>query len=292
MKYLSKIYIAIVFLILYIPILVLMLFSFNKTSNTGAFSGFSLYWYRELFRSPDTFTALKNTLILAVSASVISTVIGTAAAVGMVRMKNRLFRSLVSSVTNIPMMNPEIVTGISMMLLFVAIGTFVNAADKLSFWTLLISHVTFCLPYVILSVLPRVKAMDKSIPEAAMDLGCTPLQSFFKVELPMIMPGIVTGMIMAFTLSLDDFVISYFTNGNDFQTLPLLIYSMTKKEVKPDIYALSTLMIIAITVLLILSNFSGTKDEADRKRHERMLAKAAKKNGMHVANIEEGSERR
>ncbi len=277
MKYLSKIYIGIVFLILYIPILVLILFSFNKTSNTGAFDGFSLYWYKELFQSPATFEALKNTLILAVSASLISTVLGTAAAVGMVRMKNRGLRAALTSLTNVPMMNPEIVTGISMMLLFVAVGSFMGMVDKLSFWTLLASHVTFCLPYVILSVLPRVKSMDKSIPEAAKDLGCTPLQSFFKVELPMIMPGIVTGMIMAFTLSLDDFVISYFTSGNDFQTLPLLIYSMTKKEVKPDIYALSTLLILSITVLLILSNFSGSKEEIDKKRHDRMIAKAAAK---------------
>ena len=275
MKYFSKIYIAVVFMLLYIPILVLMLFSFNKTSNTGAFDGFSLYWYKELFNSPETFTALKNTLILAVSTAVIATVIGTAAAVGMVKMKNHVLRTAIQSVTNIPMMNPDIVTGISMMLLFVAIGTFVGLADKLSFWTMLISHVTFCLPYVILSVLPRVKAMDKSIPEAAQDLGCTPIQSFFKVELPMIMPGIFSGAILAFTMSLDDFVISYFTNGNDFQTLPLLIYSMTKKEVKPDIYALSTLMIIAITVLLILSNFSGNKDDIDRRRHEKMIAKAS-----------------
>ena len=277
MKYFSKIYIAVVFMLLYIPILVLMLFSFNKTSNTGAFDGFSLYWYKELFNSPETFTALKNTLILAVSTAVISTVIGTAAAVGMVKMKSKVLRTAITSVTNIPMMNPDIVTGISMMLLFVAIGTFVGLADKLSFWTMLISHVTFCLPYVILSVLPRVKAMDKSIPEAAQDLGCTPIQSFFKVELPMIMPGIFSGAILAFTMSLDDFVISYFTNGNDFQTLPLLIYSMTKKEVKPDIYALSTLMIIAITVLLILSNFSGNKDDIDRRRHEKMIAKASAK---------------
>ncbi len=277
MKYFSKIYIAVVFMLLYIPILVLMLFSFNKTSNTGAFDGFSLYWYKELFNSPETFTALKNTLILAVSTAVISTVIGTAAAVGMVKMKSKVLRTAITSVTNIPMMNPDIVTGISMMLLFVAIGTFVGLADKLSFWTMLISHVTFCLPYVILSVLPRVRAMDKSIPEAALDLGCTPIQSFFKVELPMIMPGILSGAILAFTMSLDDFVISYFTNGNDFQTLPLLIYSMTKKEVKPDIYALSTLMIIAITVLLILSNFSGNKDAIDRKRHEKMIAKASSK---------------
>ena len=277
MKYFSKIYIAVVFMLLYIPILVLMLFSFNKTSNTGAFDGFSLYWYRELFNSPETFTALKNTPILAVSTAVISTVIGTAAAVGMVKMKSNVLRTAINSVTNIPMMNPDIVTGISMMLLFVAIGTFVGLADKLSFWTMLISHVTFCLPYVILSVLPRVKAMDKSIPEAAQDLGCTPVQSFFKVELPMIMPSILSGAILAFTMSLDDFVISYFTNGNDFQTLPLLIYSMTKKEVKPDIYALSTLMIIAITVLLILSNFSGSKDDIDRRRHEKMIAKASAK---------------
>ncbi len=277
MKYFSKIYIAVVFMLLYIPILVLMLFSFNKTSNTGAFDGFSLYWYKELFNSPETFTALKNTLILAVSTAVISTVIGTAAAVGMVKMKSTVLRTAIQSVTNMPMMNPDIVTGISMMLLFVAIGTFVGLADKLSFWTMLISHVTFCLPYVILSVLPRVKAMDKSIPEAAQDLGCTPIQSFFKVELPMIMPGIFSGAILAFTMSLDDFVISYFTNGNDFQTLPLLIYSMTKKEVKPDIYALSTLMIIAITVLLILSNFSGNKDDIDRRRHEKMIAKASAK---------------
>ena len=277
MKYFSKIYIAVGFMLLYIPILVLMLFSFNKTSNTGAFDGFSLYWYKELFNSPETFTALKNTLILAVSTAVIATVIGTAAAVGMVKMKNHVLRTAIQSVTNIPMMNPDIVTGISMMLLFVATGTFVGLADKLSFWTMLISHVTFCLPYVILSVLPRVKAMDKSIPEAAQDLGCTPIQSFFKIELPMIMPGIFSGAILAFTMSLDDFVISYFTNGNHFQTLPLLIYSMTKKEVKPDIYALSTLMIIAITVLLILSNFSGNKDDIDRRRHEKMIAKASAK---------------
>lgn len=278
MKVFSKIYIALVFLILYIPILVLILFSFNTTSNTGAFSGFSLYWYKELFHSPATFEALKNTLILAVSSALISTVIGTAAAVGIAKMKNKVFRSFVTSITNIPMMNPEIVTGISMMLLFVAVGTFVGSEkDKVNFGTLLIAHVTFCLPYVILSVLPRVRSMDKSIPEAAMDLGCTPVQSFFKVELPMIMPGVITGMIMAFTLSLDDFIISYFTSGNSFQTLPLLIYSMTKKEVKPDIYALSTLMIIAITILLLLSNFSGDREERLRKRKAKLAADAKKR---------------
>jgi spermidine/putrescine transport system permease protein len=223
-----------------------MLFSFNSTNNTGVFTGFSLYWYQELFRSAETFAALKNTLILAVSSAVIATLIGTAASLGLHRMRSKFLRGAIVSVTNIPMMNPDIVTGISMMLLFVFVGNRLGNADKLNFWTLLIAHVTFNLPYVILNVTPKFRQMDKHLPEAALDLGCTPVQSFFKVELPNVMPGIVTGFIMAFTLSLDDFVISYFCAGSDFQTLPILIYSMTKKEVKPDIYALSTLMIIAL----------------------------------------------
>ena len=207
-----------------------------------------------------TFSALKNTLILAVSSAIISTVIGTAAALGLDRMRSKFLRGAVMSVTNVPMMNPDIVTGISMMLLYVFVGTMLGSSEKLNFWTLLIAHVTFNLPYVILNVTPKFTQMDKHLPEAALDLGCTPAQSFFKVELPCIMPGVVTGFIMAFTLSLDDFVISYFCSGSDFQTLPILIYSMTKKEVKPDIYALSTLMIIAILALLILSNLSDDKD--------------------------------
>lgn len=265
MKTLSRVYTALVFIILYIPIIVLMLFSFNSTSNTGGMTGLSLYWYKELFNSPDTFTALKNTLILAISAATISTVIGTAAAVGIDKFKRNLSKNALISITNVPMMNPDIVTGISMMLLFVFIGTLIGNDEKLGFGTLLISHVTFCLPYVILSVRPKLLQMNKALPEAAMDLGCTPLQSFFKVELPNIFSGVVSGFILAFTLSLDDFVISYFTTGNDFQTLPLLIYSMTKKEVKPDIYALSTLMIVAVTVLLLLSNISSKEKTADRK---------------------------
>ncbi len=261
MKILSKLYTALIFTILYIPIIVLVVFSFNSTANTGGFTGFSLYWYKELFKSADTFNALKNTLILAFSAATISTVIGTAAAVGINKMRNRFLKGAVNSVTNIPMMNPDIVTGISMMLLFVFAASFLGFAEKLNFFTLLIAHITFCLPYVILSVLPKIKQMNKALPEAALDLGCTPLKSFFKVEMPNIMPGIISGFIMAFTLSLDDFVISYFTTGNSFQTLPLLIYSMTKKEVKPDIYALSSLMIFAVLILLILSNITGKKKE-------------------------------
>jgi spermidine/putrescine transport system permease protein len=239
-----------------------MLFSFNSTNNTGVFTGFSIYWYQELFRSSETFAALKNTLILAVCSAVIATLIGTAASLGLHRMRSKFLRGTITSLTNIPMMNPDIVTGISMMLLFVFVGSRLGASEKLNFWTLLMAHVTFNLPYVILNVTPKFKQMDKHLPEAAQDLGCTPVQSFFKVELPAIMPGIVTGFIMAFTLSLDDFVISYFCSGSDFQTLPILIYSMTKKEVKPDIYALSTLMIIAILALLILSNLSGGRDRS------------------------------
>lgn len=260
MKHLQRLYLAFIFILLYIPILVLVLFSFNSTGNTGGFTGFSLYWYRELFSNPATFNALKNTLILAFASAAASTLIGTAAAVGIGKFKRKVTRGAILSVTNVPMMNPDIVTGISMMLLFVFVGTLLGAEENLGFWTILIAHITFCLPYVILSVRPRVLQLNKSLTEAAMDLGCTPLKSFFKAELPSIMPGIVSGFIMAFTLSLDDFVISYFTTGADFQTLPLLIYSMTKKEVTPDIYALSALMIGAVLVLLILSNVIGQKD--------------------------------
>ncbi|MCQ2353494.1 MAG: ABC transporter permease [Clostridia bacterium] len=260
MKILSRSYIAIVFAILYIPILVLMLFSFNSTASTGVFSGFSFQWYGELFKDARVFTALRNTLILAVSSSLISTVIATGAAVGLDRMRSAKIRGVINSVTNIPMMNPDIVTGVSMMLLFAFFGNLVGAtADKLNFFTLLIAHITFNIPYVLLNITPRLRQMDRNLPEAARDLGCTPVQSFFKVELPFMMPSIIAGAIMAFTLSLDDFVISYFTSGSDFETLPILIYSLTKKEVKPNIYALSTLIIIAIISLLILSNVMSSR---------------------------------
>jgi spermidine/putrescine transport system permease protein len=257
---------TLIFVILYLPIAILILFSFNSTANTGIFTGFSTYWYKELFKNGEAFVALRNTLVLALSSAVISTVIGTAAAVGINKMKNKYVKSGVLSVTNIPMMNPDIVTGISMMLLFVFVGTMIGLDEKLSFWTLLIAHVTFQLPYVILSVLPKIRQLDKFLPEAALDLGCTPVQSLFKVELPNITSGIITAFIMAFTLSLDDFVISYFTSGSDFQTLPILIFSMTKKEVTPDIYALSTLMIVAIFVLLVLSNISRSDGNKKRTR--------------------------
>ena len=270
MKPLAKFYTALVMLFLFAPIAILLVFSFNEAKSLSVFSGFSLYWYRELFRDSDTLGAVRNTLVLAVSASLISTVMGTAAAVGIHKMRNKYLRTLMDSVTNIPMINPDIITGISLMLMFVFVGRLFGAATSLSFWTMLIAHITFCLPYVILQVLPKLQQMDKSLPEAAMDLGCTPLRAFFKVEVPEILPGIITGLIMAFTLSLDDFVISYFTAGNGFQTLPIRIYNMTKKTVTPKMYALATIIFFVILALLLISNlFDSETSETVRKAKER-----------------------
>ena len=260
-KYTSTIYLCLMFGILYIPIVTVILFSFNATASTAEFSGFSLRWYAELFKSEEAWIALRNTLILAISSALIATVIGTAAAEGIYKMRSKLYKTAVTSVTNIPMMNPDIVTGMSMMLFFAAVMSVFKIANynSIGFFAMLIAHTTFCLPYVILSVLPRINELGNSLSEAALDLGCTPIQAFFKVKLPNIMPGVISGMVMAFTMSLDDFVISYFVGPTNFQTLPLLIYSMTKKTVKPDMYALSTIIILSVFVLLIISNVKSTK---------------------------------
>ena len=266
-KHLSRIYISLIFAVLYIPILTLIFFSFNSADSTAVFEGVSLHWYRVLFSDEKTFLALRNTLILAVSSAAISTIIGTAAAEGIYKMRSKFLKTAITSVTNIPMMNPDIVTGMSMMLFFVAVAGILGISyNNMGFAAMLIAHTTFCLPYVILSVLPRINELGNSLSEAALDLGCTPIQSFFKVELPNIMPGVLSGFILAFTLSLDDFVISYFVGSSDFQTLPLLIYSMTKKKVTPDMYALSTLIIVAIFVLLIVSNIRSSREEERKRR--------------------------
>jgi len=257
----SKIYTVLLFAFLYAPIIIMIVFSFNSSDSVGVMSGFSFKWYGELFKDSATLEALRNTLVLAVLSSVIATVMGTMAAVGINMMKRKWAQRITMSVTNIPMMNPDIVTGISMMLLFVFVGVLLNQTGVLGFWTVLIAHITFNLPYVILSVLPKLRQVDKHLPEAAMDLGCTPAKAFFKVVLPNIMPGVVTGLIMAFTLSLDDFVISYFNVGPAFQTLPIRIFAMTKKRVTPDIYALSAIIFVTILVLLLLINFSQKKSE-------------------------------
>ena len=258
MKSFSKIYTAIILIFLFAPIAVLIFFSFNSGSSTSVFEGFSFRWYKELFKNAEILNALKNSLILAVTSAAISTVIGTAASYGIHHMKKKWLRQSVMTATNIPMMNPDIITGISLMFLFVFVGTFIGMSTKLNFGTMLIAHVTFCLPYVILNVLPKFRQMDKALPEAALDLGCTPLQAFFKVELPAILPGVFTGMIMAFTMSLDDFVISHFVSSPDFQTLPLYVYNQTAHNVKFSMYALSALIVVAILIILLVVNFAGS----------------------------------
>ncbi len=263
MKITSRIYTTLIFIFLFAPIAVLLVFSFNEAKSLSVFSGFSLKWYRELFSDRNTLESVKNTLILAFSATAISTVMGTAAAFGIYKLRKKWFRSLVNTVTNIPMINPDIITGISMMLVFVFVGRMMGASTSLNFWTMLIAHVTFCLPYVIFQVLPKLQQMERDLTEAAMDLGCTPLRAFLKVTVPEILPGIITGAIMAFTLSLDDFVISYFTAGNGFETLPIRIYGMTKKTVTPKMYALATIIFFVTMALLLLNN--AVDDEERRK---------------------------
>lgn len=271
MKLSAKIYSALIFGFLFAPIVVLLIFSFNESKSLSVFSGFSWKWYEELLRDRNTLESVKNTLVLAASATVISTVMGTLAAVGINKLRSKWYRAAMNTVTDIPMTNPDIITGISLMLMFVFVGRLFGASTSLNYFTMLIAHVAFCTPYVILQVLPKLQQMDKALPEAAMDLGCTPMRAFLKVELPEIMPGIITGAIMAFTLSLDDFVISYFTSGNGFETLPIRIYGMTKKTVTPKMYALATIIFFVTMALLLISNFI---DNEDRKR----LSEVRKKN--------------
>lgn len=263
MKTLSRIYVALMVFFLYAPVLVMIVFSFNSGESVWVFEGFSLDWYKALALDSAMIEALEHTLIIAILSATLSTVLGTAAAVGILALRKKFTKSIVMSVTNIPLMNADIVTGISLMLLFVFIGKIFALKESLGFITVLIAHITFNLPYVILSVLPRLRSTDSNLREAALDLGCTPIKAFFKVIIPSIKTSIITGFIMAFTLSLDDFVISYFTCGH-YQTLPIVIYNMTKKTVNPDVYALSTIIFISVFVLLILYNTAQSRSEQRR----------------------------
>ena len=262
MKIFRRIYLGIVMLFLYAPLIVMVFFSFNKGDNTYVFKGFSTKWYVELFTNGEKFLSpLLNTLIIAVLSSLIATLLGTLAAYGIYKLRTKWIKSAIMTVTNIPMMNPDIVTGISLMLLFVFIGKLFSLTNSVGFITILIAHITFNLPYVILSVLPKLNQMDSFLPEAALDLGCTPLMTFKKVTLPTISSGIITGAIMAFTLSLDDFVISYFTSGH-FKTLPILIYNMVKKPLKPTVYALYSLILLIAFIMLIIYNVIESKQNS------------------------------
>ncbi len=260
MKALKRIYLIIIFVFLYAPVLTLIVFSFNDSKSRGHWGGFTLKWYGQLFKDRQVMSSLYNTIIIALLSALVATVAGTAAAVGIHNMK-KVQKSFVMNLTYLPVVSPDIVTGISLMILFVFIRL------DLGFTTLLLAHITFNIPYVVLSVLPKLKQLNKHMYEAALDLGAKPLYAFFRVILPEIMPGVVTGFLLAFTLSLDDFIISFFTTGSGVSTLSITIYSMARLGVSPKINALSALMFIVVLVLLLIVN----KRSATNGRNEAPL---------------------
>ena len=266
MKHANRALTVLIFIFLYIPMAVLIVASFNTGKDITHFDGFTFNQYLELFKDDSLLNLLANSLIISSLATATATVFGTVAAVGINNLKPRL-RKVAMSLTNIPMTNPDIVTGVSLSLLFVFVGSkLLGQRESLTFWTLLIAHITFNLPYVVLNVMPKLHQMDSSLVDAAMDLGCTPIQSFFKVTLHEIMPGIITGAIMSFTMSLDDFVISYFVTGMGFTTLPVEIYSYVKKPIQPKIYAMFTLLFVLIFLLMVAMNILQLRGEQNKKR--------------------------
>ena len=269
MKKTNRLFTILIFIFLYIPMAVLIVGSFNTGKNLSVFEGFTLNQYREFFRDQKLLRLLGNSLLISILSTCVATVFGTFAAVGIHGLKPKM-RSVVMSLTNIPMTNPDIVTGISLSLLFVFVGSgMLGNKESLNFGTLLIAHITFSLPYVILNVMPKLQQMNPALQDAAMDLGCTPVKAFFKVTLHEIMPGIVAGAIMAFTMSLDDFVISYFVTGSEFVTLPVEIYTYTKKPIQPKIYALFTLLFMLIFVLMVTMNLLQLR--SDKKKTEKQM---------------------
>ena len=265
MKRANRFLTILIFIFLYIPMFILIVASFNTGKDITRFEGFTLQQYVRLFQDDQLLKLLGNSVLVSVLASLVATVFGTLSAVGINSLNPKL-RQAAMTLTNIPMTNPDIVTGVSLGLLFVFVGTkMLGMRDALSFWTLLIAHITFSLPYVILNVMPKLKQMDASLVDAAMDLGCTPAQAFFKVTLPEIMPGIVSGGIMAFTMSLDDFVISYFVSGLDFVTLPVEVYSFTRKPIQPKIYAMFTLLFALIFTLMVVMNLMQLQGDKKKK---------------------------
>ena len=276
MKKTNRLMTILIFAFLYIPMAVLIVASFNTGKDITHFDGFTLQQYVRLFQDDTLLNLLGNSLIISILASSIATVFGTVAAVGINSLKPRL-RKVAMTLTNIPMTNPDIVTGVSLSLLFVFVGSkMLGQRDSLTFWTLLIAHITFNLPYVILNVMPKLHQMDKSLVDAAMDLGCTPVEAFFKVTLHEILPGILSGAIMAFTMSLDDFVISYFVTGMDFITLPVEIYSYVKKPIQPMIYAMFTLLFGLIFILMVIMNLLQLRGEQRKTRNRSAVSDSPK----------------
>lgn len=276
MRNVTKTFTIVVLIFLYIPMLVLGVASFSSGSDIATFESFTFSQYAALFKDGVLLPLLANSLIVAVFSSAIATVLGTMAAMGIHAMGKKM-RAVTMTVTNIPMTNPEIVTGVSLALLFAFVGTLLKTNNILGFFTLLIAHITFNLPYVILSVMPKLSQMDPALSDAAQDLGCTPFQAFRKVVLYELMPGIVSGALMSFTMSLDDFVISYFVYGPNFITLPVEIYNYTKKPLQPKIYALFTLLFAVILLVMVLMNLVQAKDERRQRRAKRAFSGKARR---------------
>ena len=282
MKKTNRFLTVLMFIFLYIPMIVLVAASFNTGKDITNFEGFTLQRYVELFNDEHLLKLLRNSIVISVLSTFAATTFGTVAAVGIHNLKPRM-RKVVMSLTNIPMTNPDIVTGVSLSLLFVFVGSkMLGQRDALTFWTLLIAHITFNLPYVILNVMPKLQQMDSSLTDAAMDLGCTPFQAFFKVTLHEIMPGVLSGAIMAFTMSLDDFVISYFVSGLDFVTLPVEIYSYTKKPIQPKIYAMFTLLFGLIFILMLTMNLMQIRSDRTKGTRRNKVDSRALRNFKRV----------
>ncbi len=264
-KIASRIYMILIFILLYAPILTLIVLSFNNSRSRAKWGGFTTKWYVSMFQNSAIMDAFKNTLIIAVLSALIATFLGLTAALALNRM-NRKRRALILGIINIPMVNAEIVTGISLMLVFIALGQMLAHAGygiDWGFWTVLAGHITFNLPYVVMSIMPKLKQLNPSTFEAALDLGATPRMAFWKVVMPDIMPGVLSGFLLAFTMSLDDFVITHFVKGPGFETLSTKIYTEVRKGIKPEMYALSTLLFVSVLLLLLIINVRPGKKTAD-----------------------------
>lgn len=256
----TKFYIALILIFLYSPIAVMIITSFNK-GKTVVWKGFSLKWYGELFKDKAILGALVNTLTIALLASFFATILGTMAAIGINNFRGKK-RAVIQNVSNIPIISPDIVMGVSLMLLFAFLGNIFNF--EMGYFTVLISHICFCVPFVVLNVMPRIRRMDQSLYDAALDLGCNPFQAFFKVVIHELMPGIISGMLISFTYSIDDFVITHFTQGARFQNLSTEIYSMLRRKFPPTINALSTLLFLVIIIIMVLINVHDRREEKRR----------------------------
>lgn len=259
---------ALTFIFLYLPIIILIVFSFNASKSRTIWSGFTLDWYRQLLSDSAIISSLRVTLAVSILSAVIATVIGTFAAIGFFNMKKKM-RAPLLLINNIPVINADIITGVSLSLLFVSAGMFMGF--DLGFATLLVAHISFNIPYVILSVMPKLYQLDGNLFEAAQDLGCTWLQTIYKVIIPEILPGIINGFLVAFTMSVDDFVISYFTAGSSVQTLSMTIYSMTRRRISPEINALSTLLFAVVLILLVIVNSREARQEKAIRKKEKIL---------------------